>query len=121
MKRCSYCGGENEDNAVNCADCGTELESTSPQVDPELEDPTLSLVVVGTYRNAVDANMVKTRLEGAGIEACVPEEYTPQILWPAPLELVTVRVAAKDLEAAQRILASEANSDADPDPDPEGI
>ena len=70
-------------------------------------DPTLSLVVVGTYGNVVDATVVRTLLEAAGIEACIPEEYTPQILWYAvtsPLEQVTVRVASKDYEAAREFL-----------------
>jgi ribosomal protein L40E len=50
--------------------------------------------------------MFKTRLEAAGIEAFVPEEYTPQIFWAAitsPLEGITVRVAAKDYEAARAL------------------
>jgi hypothetical protein len=81
------------------------------KADPQLVDPALALVVVGTYRNAVDASLVKTRLEAAGIEACIPEEYTPQIFWyaiPSPLERVTVRVAAKDYETARELLASDA-------------
>ena len=112
MKNCSYCGRENEDAAVGCSECGTEFESsTEPEVDPQLLDPALSLVIVGTYRNVIDASMVMTRLEAAGIEACIPEEYTPQIFWyaiPSPLESVTVRVAAKDYDAARQILAAEA-------------
>ena len=67
-------------------------------------------MIVGTYRNVIDADIIKSRLEAAGIEACIPEEYTPQIFWydiPSPLERVTVRVAAKDYEAAQEILAAD--------------
>ena len=91
-----------------CLECGVDLESTeTSEVDPVLRDPALSLVIVRTFRNVVDATMAKMRLEAAGIEACIPEEYTPQILWFAitsPLEQVTVRVAAKDYEAAKEIL-----------------
>jgi hypothetical protein len=57
--------------------------------------------------------MFKARLEAAGIEACIPEEYTPQIFWnviPSPLESVTVRVAAKDYEAARAIHADYADT-----------
>ena len=60
--------------------------------------------------SVVDASLVMTRLEAAGIEACIPEEYTPQIFWnctPSPLESVTVRVAAKDYEEARPLLADE--------------
>jgi hypothetical protein len=113
MKNCSYCGAEADDTAAGCSACGTEFRSSTPsEVDPQLTDPDLSLVIVGTYSNVVEAGMVRTRLEGAGIEACIPEEYTPQILWsviPSPLECVTVRVAAKDYQAAKEILSKDAS------------
>ena len=117
MKECAYCGQQNADEIVACVICGTELlpqktAELAPQlVDPQLLDPALNLVIVGTYRNVVEATVVKTRLEAAGIEACIPEEYTPQIFWyavPSPLERVTVRVAAKDYETARQILQDEA-------------
>jgi hypothetical protein len=112
MKQCSYCGEQNEDEAEVCLICHTPLmPETHAEVDPQLVDPELDLVIVGTYRNAVDATVVKTRLEAAGIEACIPEEYTPQIFWYAvtsPLEPVTVRVAAKDYEAARQLLQEDA-------------
>src|SRR6478736_7090004 len=113
MKKCSYCGRENTAAAaVACFECGTKFEAPEiSKVDPVLQDPALALVVVGTFGNVVDASMVRTRLEAAGIEACIPEEYTPQILWYAvtsPLEQVTVRVAAKDYEAAREILNADA-------------
>ena len=107
MKFCGYCGCQNEDGAAVCRECRQEL---APEENPEerrwLEDPELSLRVVATFRNSVDAGQFYARLEAAGIEACVPEEYTPQIflnLIPSPLEAVTVRVAAKDYEAAKAL------------------
>lgn len=110
MKKCPYCGKEYPDEALVCAIDETELLSDNPE--PKLKDPDseLSLVIVGTYRTVVDATLVMTRLQAAGIEACIPEEYTPQIFWniiPSPLESVTVRVAAKDYEEARRILADD--------------
>jgi hypothetical protein len=110
MKKCSYCGRENAETVIACSECGTEFEASGVSaVDPVLVDPALSLVIVATFGNVVDATMVKTRLEAAGIEACIPEEYTPQIFWyvvTSPLEQVTVRVAAKDYEEAKAILAA---------------
>jgi RNA polymerase subunit RPABC4/transcription elongation factor Spt4 len=108
MKNCSYCGRENDDSAVVCRECGTEFDTSPPAapVDPQLEDLSLSLVIAATFSNVVDASLFKTRLEAAGIEACIPEELTPQILWsviPSPLERVTVRVAAKDYDAARAL------------------
>ena len=112
LKNCSYCGRENEDVAGSCAECGTEFDSSSAtQIDPQLQDPQLALVIVGTFSNVVDASMANVRLESAGIEACIPEEYTPQIFWcaiPSPLERVTLRVAAKDFELAKEVLSSDA-------------
>jgi len=109
MKKCPYCAHENEDAAVVCLICHTELDPPpAPRVDPQLEDPALSLRVVATFRNVVDAGLFRARLEAAGIEACIPEEYTPQIFWnviPSPLESVTVQVAAKDYEAAKVLFA----------------
>lgn len=108
MKKCTYCGRENDDEALACRECGTEFKSPDFQEVPPKPDP-LSLVIVGTFRTVVDATLVKLRLEAAGIEACIPEEYTPQIFWyaaPSPLESVTVRVAAKDYEAARQVLVA---------------
>ena len=79
----------------------------SPSDAPQMEDASLSLVILATARTVVEANLIRTLLEAAGIQAVVPEEYTPQILWnlvPSPLEQVTVRVAAKDYEAAKKAL-----------------
>src|ERR1041385_7374140 len=108
MKTCSYCGRENIDEALNCGECGTKFEAPElPEDRSRLEDPALSLVVVKTFSTVVDAAMLKSRFEAAGIEACVPEEYTPQIFWnmiPSPLESVTVRVAARDYAAAKAVL-----------------
>jgi ribosomal protein L40E len=109
MKTCSYCGRDNIDEALHCRECGTKFEPPEPPEDrSQLEDPALSLVIVKTFNTVVDAAMLKTRLEEAGIEACIPEEFTPQMFWtviPSPLGSVTVRVAAKDYDAANAILA----------------
>jgi hypothetical protein len=109
MKTCPYCGRENDEAAVACLECGTEFGSGLSESTPQaLLDPALSLAVVATFRNTVDAGILKARLEAAGIEACIPEEYSPQIFWsviPSPLESVTVRVAKKDYEAASEIFA----------------
>jgi len=101
MKDCPECGRVNEENASVCIQCGKEFPTESKVVDPSLEDPAEALVVVAKFANLADANLLKTRLEAEGIEVEVPEEFTPQF----PFEHVTVRVAAKDLEAAEKIVA----------------
>jgi hypothetical protein len=112
MKKCEYCGRENDDAAIACSECTTEFNPPERPEDEPLHDPALSLAIVATFRNAMDAGMFKARLEAAGIEACIPEEYTPHIFWnviPSPLEHVTVRVAAKDYEAAKVLLGDYAD------------
>jgi len=108
MKRCSYCGHENENAAVTCAGCGEAIQPVR-EADPELRDPALSPVVVGTFSSLQEATVLAGRLQAAGIEATVPEEYSEQVFSSViPLENVTVRVAAKDYEAARAIAKSSA-------------
>jgi len=76
-------------------------------VDPQLTDPSLSLVTLASFKSVEDAGLLRSRLEAAGIEACIPEEFSPHLfltLSANPIESVTVRVAAKDYEAAKQLL-----------------
>src|SRR5437667_7671261 len=101
MKICSYCGLENDDAATCCAGCSTEFKPPAP-VDPGLTDDARSLVVLASFGDAIQASLLKARLEQAGIAACIPEELEPGPFgnFP-PLARVTVRVAEKDLPAAR--------------------
>jgi hypothetical protein len=106
MQTCRYCGRQNEAEAVVCVGCGEELKSEDP-VDTKsaLLDPALSPVIVATFTSLAEANLLVDRLEAAGIEADIPEEYSPQIFSAViALERLTVRVAAKDYEAAKLIV-----------------
>ena len=108
MKECPACELMNDEEADTCKHCGTAFFFQPESLQARLDDPEDDLVVVGYYANAVDANLVRSLLEGNGIAACVPEELSPQIFWYltiSPIETVTVRVAAKDLEAARKIIA----------------
>ena|ERR1051326_7547792 len=106
MKKCLYCGHENGDDSSLCAICHTELVPQGPDIDPQLIDPGLSLVTLASFKCLEDAGLLKSRLEAAGIEACIPEEFSAHLFWtlsPHPIESVTVRVAAKDYEAAKQL------------------
>jgi len=105
MKKCSYCGRESEDAAVACRECGKEFGAeAAPEV--ELTDPALSPVIVATQDSLQEAQLLVDRLAAAGIEAFIPEEYSTQVFSAVvPLEPLTVRVAARDAEAARAILA----------------
>jgi hypothetical protein len=113
MKTCTHCGHVNEDNANACAGCGKNFPAASrKKVDPRLQDPTLAPKIVATFSNLEQASVLKARLEAAGIEAWIPEEFEPQVFSAViPLERITVRVAAKDFEAAQAVLAQPAASE----------
>ena len=43
MKKCAYCGRDNPDEALNCRECGTELEETRAEPVPEPPPPALGL------------------------------------------------------------------------------
>jgi hypothetical protein len=106
MKECSYCGHQNADSARVCEECGSAF-SVTELVDPKLTDPAESLVVLKTFDDVPQASLLKDRLEQAGIEACIPEEAPSPFSIVRPLARVTVRVARKDLQAAQEILAAQ--------------
>jgi hypothetical protein len=108
MKKCPECELLNDDDVDTCKHCGAAFFSTLECLRPRLDDPADDLVVVGEYPGVIEASLSLGILEGHGISACIPEELTPQIFWslgPNPIEGVTVRVAARDLDAARRILA----------------
>ena len=80
MKKCSYCGRQNEDTAVRCSECGTEIVSLSPpEVDARQSDSASVLVSVGSFATISQASLLKTSIEAAGIEACIPAEYASQV------------------------------------------
>lgn len=112
MKKCAYCGRENEDGAVACAGCGEQFETSSPpDPEPRSLDPALSPVIVAQFSNLQQASLLAGRLEAAGIQACIPEEYSEQIFsGVVGLERLTVRVAAKDYEAAKAVFAEGAEA-----------
>lgn len=118
MKKCSWCGKENEDAARVCGECGESFEAASPEaVEAELTDPNLALVTVATFHNLTEAQLLLSRLQAAGLEACIPEEYTSDVFSGViPFELVTVRVAAKDVEEAKAVIASGQPDEPPPSP-----
>jgi len=107
MKNCPYCGYENGEDAGICAICRTNLALPTDDIDPQLTDRALSLVTLASFKCLEDAGLLKSRLDAGGIEACIPEEFSPHLFWtlsPNPIESVTVRLAAKDFETAKQLL-----------------
>ena len=106
-KECPACELMNDEEADTCKHCGTAFFFELECLDPKFDDPADELVVAGCYANVIDAALIKGLLEESGIAACVPEELAQTI---GPIETVTVRVASKDLQAAQRIIAESKGS-----------
>ena len=105
MRACPYCGRDNEWAATHCCECGTEFDPDE-EVDPQLTDPQLALVTVAVFPDLAQATLLMNDLEAAGIEACIPEELSPNAFGHFfPLSHITVQVAVKDLEAARELLA----------------
>jgi len=122
MKKCTYCGRENNDASVLCSECGVELVGPPKAESDPLTDPALTLVIVSTFSSLQEATLLVHRLEASGIEACIPEEYSPQVFSAViPLERLTVRVAAKDYEAAKAIIAEDAAAEPTPAPGDDSI
>ena len=107
MKTCSYCGAMNDNAARVCTGCGEKFPvPTREKVDPVHVDPSLEPAIVATFGSLEQASVLKTRLEAAGIEAWIPEEYGAQVFSAViPLEPISVQVAAKDLPTAKEVLA----------------
>jgi len=106
-KECPVCELMNSEDADTCRHCGTAFFFELECLDPKFDDPADELIVVGRYGSVVDAHMVRGLLEEHGVAACVPEELAPRILG---FEALTVRVARKNVEAAQRIIAESKSS-----------
>jgi len=114
MKECAYCGRENEDAAARCRECGTEEFKTAAPAEtagiPE-SDPSNELVTLVSTQKLVDADLILSRLEAAGIEGFIPDEFLMQTISfnLNTYGYVRVQVRRKDLETAKELLSAPAN------------
>src|SRR6185503_16932701 len=103
MKRCGYCGRENDDAAAQCSECGSadlraasepppvpqesaaeaeQPQATERRLEParvlspaEMEQDFVTLIKCGSLP---EADVVVSELAGAGIEAIIPDEFAAQ-------------------------------------------
>ena len=118
MKKCSYCGRENQDAALNCIECGTEF-GTEPAIPAPTGPPSdiqfsehpgevsgEELVTLLTCGSLGVADLVVSRLQAANIQAYIPDESTVQ--WMGgnfnTYGVVRVQVAAKDFANAKDLI-----------------
>ncbi len=129
MKKCSYCGAEYGNDAVECAIDGTSLANPCeapppPRLAPEPKragiefaplsesDKQKDLVTLTRCGTLAEADLIVSRLRAAGINAFLPDETLMQtIAWNLnTYGYVRVQVAPKDYEAARELLGG--NDDA---------
>ena len=121
MKICAYCGRENQDDAIQCSECATTEFKTSGPPTPsapveqvrwrfaqvsaaEMNNDFVTLV---TCQNLPEADLVVNHLEGAGIEAFIPDESAMQnaaFLLNLASGFVRVQVSRRDYESAKEFL-----------------
>ena len=123
MKKCSYCGAENPDDAVMCAIDHTPFErpaeqpaspSTPEPKKPEYRFPPISaedrekdFVTLVTCATLPAADIILGRLEAAGIEASIPDESIMNVMGAGlgAFSFVRVQIATKDYDAAKELLS----------------
>lgn len=107
MKKCTYCGRECDDNAVNCSGCGlSEFASDrSPSTSAAAVDPD-DLVTLTTCQNARQLEWIMAALDSAGIPASIPDEEMSETPEPNSdaADSVQIFVRARDLTRARELL-----------------
>jgi hypothetical protein len=122
MKICAYCGRENSSEALQCHECGTAefnpLSSATPSV-PEpasgfefvpltAENMQEGLVTLMRCRTLLEADMIVSQLEAAGISAFVPDQFLMQAeAWHVnTYGFVRIQVSSNDHAAAKEFLTA---------------
>ena len=119
MKLCNYCGRENENDAVNCRECGLAqwkqvmpAEPPTARTEPEPQPTVPQAIVTRTglattiqCRGLLEASLVAEQLEEADIVTLVPQDLEPNCLVGSEA-LVTVQVSTKALESEKELCAS---------------
>ncbi|MEK7678259.1 MAG: zinc ribbon domain-containing protein [Verrucomicrobiota bacterium] len=62
MKRCAYCGRENDPDAARCLECGTEFTVPLP-----MSEPLPPLERIATVQNEIEAQRLEIELRSGGI------------------------------------------------------
>lgn len=116
MKKCSYCGLENTDEALHCNECGTESEREVMDSESDnngLHDEVKN-VTIRTFTSHDAADIAQSNLEAHGIECWIKSDdcagwYT-NLTAPGGVHLF---VRASDAEAATGLLNAEPSNQGD--------
>ena len=108
MKTCNYCGRENADEAMQCGECGTDEFKLAPAAAPTDDGSQKEWVTLTKCRNLVDADVLASQLDAAGIKFFLPDEFVMQTfsLDSNGFGFARVQVSPNDLEQAKEIMSS---------------
>ena len=108
MKTCDYCGRENQDDAVYCSGCGTNQLKPDAPAEMQKLDESEEFVTLVTCEKLVEADLVVSRLDSAGIESFIPDENLMQVIGYNlnTYGYVRVQVRRKDLASAKELLSN---------------
>jgi uncharacterized membrane protein YvbJ len=116
MKKCSYCGHDNTDEALHCNECGTEFERevmASEPTDDGFHDD-VKTTTIRIFSSHDTAELARSNLEARGIECWVNADdcggMYPNLTAPGGVRLV---VRASDAEAAMALLNAEMSNQSD--------
>jgi hypothetical protein len=120
MKKCSYCGRENPDDAPNCSGCGLDEFEPQPGAQTQEAEPPDNLVLLTTCGKLFEADLIVSKLQAAGIEAFIPDESLMQNVGfnLNTYGYVRVQVREQDLAAAKELLSNAENTVNDLPPAP---
>ena len=108
MKKCGYCGRENPDDAALCSGCGTDGFEKEAPAGTVQADHQNDFVLLTTCRTLADADLIVSRLAGAGIGAFIPDEFVMQNAGfnPNQFGVLRVQVRRKDFNSAKELLSA---------------
>lgn len=118
MKTCTYCGRENPDTALNCSGCGLEEFKDDKAAPVQNADESDDLVLLTTCAKLVDADLIVSRLDAAGIHALIPDEHLMQTIGfnLNTYGYVRVQVRRQDYADAKALLQKTGDSPASSPP-----
>lgn len=105
MKKCSYCGRENDDDAENCLECGTGFSNNSEVENPLSADD--EPIQIGSYYFQEMAQVAAASLGAEGIECWITSDDCGGMMPTMGSGGVKLFVHAKNVETAKEILRSQ--------------
>ena len=111
MKKCGYCGFDNDDTAQYCSDCACSLDGVAASIPPTstpspvvVPPQPLRMVTFRRYLALSQAELDKSVLEAAGIPAFLAGENSASAGYGGVLGELRLQVQEADADRARRVL-----------------